>query len=76
MTKEELEALMPTAKPADLNKEFYRDLINHTAMWGIGKSWQVNFRGHGHPVCYTTKKEAVASATAWILSVSQDGLNK
>lgn len=83
MTKEELEALMPVEKPAELNTEFYRSLVNHTAMWGddsivkkLGRGWTVNFRGHGHPIIFKTKKEAVEMAGNWVLSVSRDGLNK
>jgi hypothetical protein len=42
----------------------------------LGRGWQVDFRGHGHPVIYKTKRQATEMASAWISEVCRAGLHR
>ncbi len=83
MTEAEIQALLPKPKKPEVDITFYRDLTNHWSMFGeaalvkkLGKGWIVDFRGHGHPIVYKTKREAMHWATEWVLEVSRAGLNR
>lgn len=73
MTREEILALLPKDQPAELDSVFYRDLANHVNMFGPacichkrGRGWAVEFRGHGFPVIFKTKREAIEKAQSWV----------
>lgn len=83
ITEKEIAALMPKHTPAPLDQVFYRDLVNHWNFFGSpalvrkqGRGWITDFRGHGHPTVYRTKREAEAMATAWVLEVSRAGRHR
>jgi hypothetical protein len=57
---------------------FARDLSNHSMHFGttalvrkLGRGWITQFRGHGHPVVFKTKGEAVKMAAEWVREVSR-----
>lgn len=79
MTRDELLALMPEDKPAPLDETFYRDLHNHWSTWGAdglvrkrGRGWVVEFRGHGHPTIFKTKREACDMANRWVMATEKN----